>query len=58
VKPFAIGLAFVAAGFADLAQAQSFPKVRAAYTSIGIQFDPIYIMKDTASIDRTTRSET
>jgi len=46
VKCFAIGLAFVAAGFADLAQAQSFPKVRAAYTSIGIQFDPIYIMKE------------
>jgi ABC-type nitrate/sulfonate/bicarbonate transport system substrate-binding protein len=46
VKRFAIGLAFVAAGFADLALAQSFPKVRAAYTSIGIQFDPIYIMKE------------
>ena len=28
------------------AQAQSLPKVRAAYTSIGIQFDPVYIMKE------------
>jgi len=25
---------------------QSLPKVRAAYTSIGIQFDPVYIMKE------------
>ena len=31
---------------ADAAQAQSLPKVRAAYTSIGIQFDPFYIMKE------------
>lgn len=28
------------------AQAQTLPKVRAAYTSIGIQFDPVYIMKE------------
>ena len=28
------------------AQGQSLPKVRAAYTSIGIQFDPVYIMKE------------
>jgi len=27
-------------------EAQTPPKVRAAYTSIGIQFDPIYIMKE------------
>jgi len=46
VKRLAICLAFVAAAFADQALAQSLPKVRAAYTSIGIQFDPIYIMKD------------
>jgi len=46
VKRLAICLAFLAAAFADQALAQSLPKVRAAYTSIGIQFDPIYIMKD------------
>src|SRR3954468_8952786 len=27
-------------------RAQSLPRVRAAYTSIGIQFDPVYIMKE------------
>lgn len=27
-------------------EAQTLPKVRAAYTSIGIQFDPIYIMRE------------
>jgi len=32
--------------FAGAAQAQNLPKVRAAYTSIGIQFDPVYIMKE------------
>jgi ABC-type nitrate/sulfonate/bicarbonate transport system substrate-binding protein len=32
--------------FAAAAQGQSLPKVRAAYTSIGIQFDPVYIMKE------------
>ena len=31
---------------AGMAQGQSLPKVRAAYTSIGIQFDPVYIMKE------------
>ncbi|MGZ8423866.1 MAG: ABC transporter substrate-binding protein [Candidatus Binatia bacterium] len=36
----------VAAVFAAPALAQSLPKVRAAYTSIGIQFDPVYIMKE------------
>jgi NitT/TauT family transport system substrate-binding protein len=28
------------------ARGQSLPKARAAYTSIGIQFDPVYIMKE------------
>ena len=28
------------------AHVQSLPKVRAAYTSIGIQFDPVYIMQE------------
>jgi NitT/TauT family transport system substrate-binding protein len=32
--------------FAAPARGQSLPKVRAAYTSIGIQFDPVYIMKE------------
>jgi ABC-type nitrate/sulfonate/bicarbonate transport system substrate-binding protein len=31
---------------AGAAQGQNRPKVRAAYTSIGIQFDPVYIMKE------------
>jgi ABC-type nitrate/sulfonate/bicarbonate transport system substrate-binding protein len=31
---------------AGMARSQSLPKVRAAYTSIGIQFDPVYIMKE------------
>jgi NitT/TauT family transport system substrate-binding protein len=39
------GVVFIAS-FAAAAQAQSLPKVRAAYTSIGIQFDPVYIMKE------------
>jgi ABC-type nitrate/sulfonate/bicarbonate transport system substrate-binding protein len=46
VKRLAICLAFVAAVFADQAQGQGLPKIRAAYTSIGIQFDPVYIMKE------------
>ena len=37
---FLIGL------LAGAAQGQNLPKVRAAYTSIGIQFDPVYIMKE------------
>ncbi|MGE5307364.1 MAG: ABC transporter substrate-binding protein [Alphaproteobacteria bacterium] len=32
--------------FTGLARAQSLPKVHAAYTSISIQFDPVYIMKE------------
>jgi ABC-type nitrate/sulfonate/bicarbonate transport system substrate-binding protein len=46
VKRFAICFAFVTVAFASAVQAQSLPKVRAAYTSIGIQFDPVYIMKE------------
>ena len=45
VKRSAICLALIVAS-AGVAQAQSLPKVRAAYTSIGIQFDPVYIMKE------------
>jgi NitT/TauT family transport system substrate-binding protein len=36
----------VMVAFAAPARGQSLPKVRAAYTSIGIQFDPVYIMKE------------
>ena len=36
----------VVVAFAAPARGQSLPKVRAAYTSIGIQFDPVYIMKE------------
>ena len=36
----------VAVSFAAPARGQGLPKVRAAYTSIGIQFDPVYIMKE------------
>jgi len=32
--------------FCEATQAQSLPKIRAAYTSIAIQMDPIYIMKE------------
>src|SRR3989304_10541491 len=32
--------------FCDTAHAQSPPKIRAAYTPIAIQMDPIYIMKE------------
>ena len=45
VKRWVICLAFIV-GFATAALGQSLPKVRAAYTSIGIQFDPVYIMKE------------
>src|SRR5262249_43936429 len=42
-----VGLLFLCLAIsASMAQAQSLPKVRAAYTSIGIQFDPVYIMKE------------
>ena len=46
VKRFALYFALVVVASADPAQAQSLPKVRAAYTSIGIQFDPFYITKE------------
>ena len=29
-------------GFTGVSRGQSLPKVRGAYTSIGIQFDPVY----------------
>src|SRR6476619_7956912 len=45
VKRLVICLAFIVA-FATTALGQNLPKVRAAYTSIGIQFDPVYIMKE------------
>ena len=45
VKRLALCFAFIIT-FTAAAQGQSLPKVRAAYTSIGIQFDPVYIMKE------------
>ncbi len=45
LKSFATSFAFVLI-CAAAAQGQSLPKVRAAYTSISIQFDPVYIMKE------------
>ena len=45
IKRWLIGFALIVA-FATPALGQSLPKVRAAYTSIGIQFDPVYIMKE------------
>jgi ABC-type nitrate/sulfonate/bicarbonate transport system substrate-binding protein len=45
VERLVICFAFIVA-FAGASLAQSLPKVRAAYTSIGIQFDPVYIMKE------------
>ena len=42
---WAICAAFMLVGSAT-AQAQTLPKVRAAYTSISIQFNPVYIMKE------------
>ena len=45
IKRGAICFAIIVA-FAAAAQGQNLPKVRAAYTSIGIQFDPVYIMKE------------
>ena len=46
LKRFSICFAFSAVAFVSMAQGQNLPKVRAAYTSIGIQFDPVYIMKE------------
>jgi len=45
IKTVAICFAFIVA-ITAAAQGQNLPKVRAAYTSIGIQFDPVYIMKE------------
>ncbi|HEX6770332.1 MAG TPA: hypothetical protein VF208_13335, partial [Candidatus Binatia bacterium] len=45
VKSLVIYFALIIA-FIVPARGQSLPKVRAAYTSIGIQFDPVYIMKE------------
>jgi len=36
----------IAVTLTGVAHAQSLPKIRVAYTSIGIQFDPVYIMKE------------
>ncbi len=44
-KRWVMGFASILA-FAAAARGQDLPKVRAAYTSISIQFDPIYIMKE------------
>ena len=46
LKRFSIWFAFIVGISAGIVQAQSLPKVRAAYTSIGIQFDPVYITKE------------
>jgi ABC-type nitrate/sulfonate/bicarbonate transport system substrate-binding protein len=45
LKELVSGLAIVIA-VSTTAQGQSLPKVRAAYTSISIQFDAVYIMKE------------
>jgi ABC-type nitrate/sulfonate/bicarbonate transport system substrate-binding protein len=45
VKSLALCFAFIVIS-AAAARGQTLPKVRAAYTSIGIQFDPVYIMKE------------
>jgi ABC-type nitrate/sulfonate/bicarbonate transport system substrate-binding protein len=45
MKTWLICFTFIMA-FAAAVLGQSLPKVRAAYTSIGIQFDPVYIMKE------------
>ena len=45
LRSWLIGLAVVVA-WDFPAHGQSLPKVRAAYTSISIQFNPVYIMKE------------
>jgi ABC-type nitrate/sulfonate/bicarbonate transport system substrate-binding protein len=45
-KQLVISFAVIFFTFSGAAQSQTLPKVRAAYTSIGIQFDPVYIMKE------------
>lgn len=44
--PLRICLLLLPLIFCQAAPAQSLPKIRAAYTSIAIQMDPIYIMKE------------
>jgi ABC-type nitrate/sulfonate/bicarbonate transport system substrate-binding protein len=46
LRRFAICFALVVMISASVAHALPLPKIRAAYTSIGIQFDPVYIMKE------------
>ena len=46
LKNFVTCLVLMITVAADAVHGQSLPKVRAAYTSIGIQFDPIYITKE------------
>src|ERR1700752_4905187 len=46
LRRFAVWFAFIVGVSAGMAQAQSLPKVRAAYTSIGVKFDPVYITKE------------
>lgn len=45
-RPVQIGLLLLPLLFCAVVRAQSLPKIRAAYTSIAIQMDPIYIMKE------------
>jgi ABC-type nitrate/sulfonate/bicarbonate transport system substrate-binding protein len=45
-QPLPIFLLLLPLIFCQAIQAQSLPKIRAAYTSIAIQMDPIYIMKE------------
>jgi len=46
IQPVQICLLLLPLIFCEAAHAQSLPKIRAAYTSIAIQMDPIYIMKE------------
>ena len=45
-RPVQIGLLLLPLFFGEAIHAQSLPKIRATYTSIAIQMDPIYIMKE------------
>lgn len=45
LRKILLGLGFIIA-FAALTEAQTLPKVRGAYTSISIQFTPVYIQKE------------
>lgn len=46
IQPVQFCLLLLPLIFCEAAQAQSLSKIRAAYTSIAIQMDPIYIMKE------------